>query len=235
MRKIIVYTLFSVIVNSAFSQNQDTPLPQKEFFIKGGIGTSWIILPKVFLLDENNPTTNAQVLPATNGFTGFVGFQTVFNIGNNWAFAPELDLTYLNGEIRFDRQEIIGTDTLRQTTQNSQSYVRAEIPIHFAMTSRDGFWVSFGPSVYFTLFDNKGFEKSVYEVSPNPNLQLESGNPIGIRFRLAIYAPVGNRSYIDIKFESDLGKHFKYENDTYDAKFSYQNVSVGYGYRLNKQ
>jgi hypothetical protein len=96
--------------------------------------------------------------------------------------------------------------------------------------------VTFGPTLYFTLHDNKGFDKAVAAVPIDPSdpAQINTDNPFGVRFRLAGYAPVGERGYIDIKFESDLGQYFDYSNNTYEAKFSFQNLSIGYGFWLNK-
>ena len=223
--------LFSLSFSS-FGQDHEYNLSHSgnELFIKGGLGTSWIILPKVFLIDETNTQNVWQILPATNNFTAYVGFQPVFPIGKNWAFAPELDINYLAGQVRVDKFES------SESAQRLQSYWRLEVPISFAMFSRDNFWVSFGPVVYFTIADNKGFDETVYELVTNPDIVVDSDNSVGARFRLAFYIPiVKDRGYIDIKFDSDLGQHFTYENNVYDAKFSMQSVTVGFGYNVLKK
>jgi hypothetical protein len=237
MKRLTIILIAIMTITSVYGQEDNSTVQRNEVFLKAGFGTSWVILPKVFLVDEDVPTTNAQVLPATNGFSGFVGLQTVFHLGDGWLFTPEIDLSYSGGEIRVNRTTINGTDTLPSSVQRLQSYVRAEIPLHFGVRSRDGFWVTFGPSLYFTLYDNKGFNEAVAAdpIDPADPAQVNSDNPFGVRFRLAAYAPVGERGYIDIKFESDLGQNFDYNNNTYEAKFSMQNLSIGYGYWLNKK
>ena len=238
MRSLLTILILFLTTTIVLGQDASSSNQQHEMFIKGGIGTSWIILPKVFIISPDDSITNAQILPATNGFTGYAGLQTVFPLGAGWLFVPEVNLSYTSGEIRVNRTEyqFIGTDTIRssETAQKLQSYVRAEIPLHFGVRSKDNFWVSFGPTLYFTLHDNKGFNNAVYELPVQADLKLNSNVAFGVRFRLAAYAPIGERSYIDIKFESDLGQYFTFEEDSYKAKFSLQNLSIGYGYLLNK-
>lgn len=239
MKRLLTILIAILTITSVYGQEDFSKRQKHEKFLKAGIGTSWIILPKVFLVDEDVPTTNAQVLPATNSISAYVGIQTVFHLGDGWLFTPEVDLSYVSGEIRINRSAINpndNTDTIRSTVQELQSYVRAEIPLHFGMRSKDDFWVTFGPSLYFTLHDNKGFDKAVSAdpIDPNDPAQINSDNPFGVRFRLAGYAPVGERGYIEIKFESDLGQYFDYSNNSYEAKFSFQNLSIGYGFWLNK-
>lgn len=236
MKRLILLILATLSVTAVFSQKLASKESNHEIFLKGGIGTSWIILPKVFIVDPQPPNNNAQILPAINGLNGFVGVQTVLHLGNGWLFVPELDLSYTSGEIRVDLTQYVGPnpDTVRTSQQNLQSYLRAEIPLHFGVRSRDGFWVSFGPTLYFTLFDNNGFEEAVFSLPARPDLALNSQHALGVRFRLAAYAPIGDRSYVEFKFESDLGQYFTYENDAYDVRFSFQNFTIGYGYRLNK-
>lgn len=243
MKRLIYILLGVMIFTNVYSQDEFINSKKHEIFLKGSFGTSWIILPKVFLLnpDADQLFPNAQVLPAINSISGSVGVQTVFHLGDGWLFVPELDLSYISGEIRVNRTDIsiVNGDTIYSpsSVQKPQSYVRAEVPLHFGVRSRDNFWVSFGPSLYFTLYDNKGFEEAVLAdpLDESNPAKVNSANPFGIRFRLAAYASVGERSYIDIKFESDLGQYFEFENDTYKAKFSLQNLSIGYGYWLNKK
>lgn len=235
--KRLFHTMFLLLAAaSVFGQDKLTTNDKHEIFIKGGIGTSWVILPKVFMVDPQPPNNNAQILPAVNGLHSFVGVQTVFHLGNGWLFVPEFDLSYTSGEIRVNLTQYVGPnpDTVRTSNQNLQSYLRAEVPLHFGVRSKDGFWVSFGPTLYFTLFDNNGFEEAVFSLPARPDLALNSKHAMGVRFRLAAYAPVGDRSYIEFKFESDLGQYFTYENNAYDVRFSFQNFTIGYGYLLNK-
>lgn len=221
-------------ITSSFGQEKTRS--KHEMFLKASAGTSWIILPKVFLISPEDSVSNAQVLPATNGLTGNLGWQTVFHLGEGWLFVPELNLSYISGEVRINRtiyeDNRVDLDTA-YTDQNLQSYVRAEIPLHFGVRSNNNFWVTLGPTLYFTLYDNQGFEEAVENNRVRDNVQLDDDNPFGVRFRLAAYAPVGKRSYIDIRFESDLGQYFRFEGNTYEAKFSFQNISIGYGYRFN--
>lgn len=240
MKRLLTVILVLVAVSSGFSQEGTTANRKPYYFVKGGFGTSWIILPKVFLVNPTPPNDNGQILPAINGFSGFVGFQTVIPMGKTggWLFAPELDVSYISGDVRMDLTYYPDPsknrpDTIISSEQGLQSYVRVEVPLHFGVRSSDNFWVSFGPSLYFSLYDNNGFEEVVFASPVSPDLQLKVKDTFGVRFRLAAYASVGKRGYIDIKFESDLGQYFRYENSTYDVRFSFQNLSIGYGYRLN--
>jgi hypothetical protein len=226
--------LLLLISTTGFSQKNAPEVDKTLFFMKGGVGTSWIIMPKVYILNETDGSS-AQILPATNSFTGYIGFQTAIPIGEHWLFMPEIDINYLSGEIRVDRPKA------NAASQKLQSYTRLEIPLNFAVVSSDNFWVSFGPVIYFTLSDNKGFDAAVEEVvntDPPPSFEfyLNSDNPVGLRFRLATYIVLAKGMYIDIKFDSDLKSEFHYtESDkTYNMKMSFQSITVGFGYRLNR-
>lgn len=236
MKRLFTIIFTCLIITVALGQESSPSKKSRQIYVKGGVGTSWIILPKVFMIDPQPPYNNAQILPAVNNLHSYLGLQAVLSLGNGWLFAPEVNFSYSSGEIRVNLTQYVGAnpDTVRTTRQSLQSYVRAEIPLHFGVRSGDGFWVSFGPTLYFTLYDNKGFEEAVYDLPARDDLQLNSDNPIGVSFRLAAYAPIGERSYLDFRFESDLGQYFTYENNTYDVKFSFQNFSIGYGYRLSK-
>lgn len=236
MKRLLLIIIAAMTITLSFGQERRYNIEKNELFLKAGIGTSWIIMPKVYAVSPTDSSSNAQILPAQNGFSGSAGMQYVVHLGNSWLFVPEVDLSYVSGQIRVNRiiynYNNTGLDTT-DTRQNVQSYVRAEIPLHFGVRSSDNFWVTFGPSLYFTLYDNKGFDDAVNSFKVT-DYDVVSDNPFGVRFRLAAYAIIGERSYIDIKFESDLGHYFRFENDTYEAKFSFQNVMVGYGFLLNK-
>lgn len=228
MKKIFsLLSLFLLVSTCSFGQEKDEVMGFSEtrFFIVGGVGTSWIILPKVFIVDVTDPENNWQILPATNSVTGYVGFQAVIPLSKHWLFTPEIDFTYLSGEIRVDELKT------GDVAQKMQIYTRVEVPLNFGVLSSDNFWVSFGPIVYFTLSDNKGFDDTVYELTTNPT--IDSDMPVGLRFRLAAYARI-NRFFINAKFESDLFQKFEFVDDIYKVKLSMQNLTVGFGWRTTE-
>ena len=125
MRRLILSLVVAMSMTSGYGQIEMSKSTKPEIFLKAGFGTSWIILPKVFLIDPDAPETNGQVLPATNGLSGYVGFQSAFHLKNGWLFAPGLDLTVTSGEIRINRTTINpddDQDTIRTSVQNVQSY-----------------------------------------------------------------------------------------------------------------
>lgn len=237
MKLIKTLILFLLISVSGFSQERTPTVEKNLFFVKGGLGTSWIIMPKVFLIDPAD-TSSAQILPATNSFTAYIGFQTAIPLGKHWLFLPEIDFNYTAGEIRVDRI-LNNQDEPDRFSQKLQSYTRIEVPLNFGVVSSDNFWVSFGPVLYFTISDNKGFDAGVHEIEdparPEP-IKLNSDNPFGLRFRLATYLIVGKGMYIDIKFDSDLKRDFSYSDsdDVYNMRMSLQSITVGFGYRINR-
>jgi hypothetical protein len=107
------------------------------------------------------------------------------------------------------------------------------VPLNFGVMSSDNFWVSFGPVLYFTLSDNKGFDTAVDEVRNNP-VNIDSDMPFGVRFRMAAYFIVAKGMYIDVKFDSDLKRDFYFRDDVYHMKMSLQSITVGFAYRLNR-
>lgn len=234
MKLIKILGLLLLISTTGFSQNNAPEVDKNLFFIKGGVGTSWIILPKVYILNPVD-SSGAQILPATNNFTGYIGFQTAIPLGEHWLFMPEIDITYMSGQIRVDRTKA------NVSSQKLQSYTRIELPINFGVVSSDNFWLSFGPVLFFTISDNKGFDAAVEEVvnaDPPPSNQfyVNSDNPVGLRLRVATYIVLAKGMYIDVKFDSDLKRDFYYsESDkTYNMKMSLQSITVGFGYRLNR-
>lgn len=235
MKLIYTLSLLLLISNAGFSQN-DAPTTDKPiFFVRGGLGTSWIIMPKVFLVNPMD-TSSVQILPATNSFTGYIGLQSAIPLGKHWLFMPEINFNYISGEIRVNHLPSKQNEP-DAFSQKLQSYTRIEVPLNFGLISSDNFWVSFGPVLFFTLSDNKGFEAAVKELEdPNDPVNLDSDNPVGLRFRLAAYIIVGKGMYMDIKFDSDLKRDFYYTepDDVYHMKMSLQNISVGFGYRINR-
>jgi hypothetical protein len=236
MKFIQTIGLLIIISVSGFGQSNAPPVNENLFFIRGGFGTSWITLPKVFLLNPVD-TSSVQILPTTNSFTGYIGFQAALPLGEHWLFMPELDINYIAGEIRVDRINSSNQIEPNAFSQKLQSYIRIELPLNFGVISSDNFWVSFGPVLFFTIADNKGFDNAVHEIeNPNNPVKLNSDNPVSLRFRLAAYVIVGKGMYIDVKFDSDLNRKFFYteSDDTYNMKMSMQSVTIGFGYRLNR-
>lgn len=234
MKLIKTLILFLLISVSGFSQERTSTVEKNLFFVKGGFGTLWIIMPKIFLIDPAD-TSSAQILPATNSFTAYIGFQTAIPLGKHWLFLPEIDFNYIAGEIRVDRI-LNNQDESDRFSQKLQSYTRIEVPLNFGVVSSDNFWVSFGPVIYFTLSDNKGFDAAVDEIRTGTTVNLDSDIPIGLRFRLAAYVIIGKGMYMDLKFDSDLKRDFSYSesNDVYNMRMSLQSITVGFGYRINR-
>jgi hypothetical protein len=245
MKLIKTLSLLLLMSTAGFCQNEAPNTDKTLFFVKGGVGTSWITMPKVFLLDStivgtDSTFTSAQILPATNRFSGYVGFQTVIPLGKHWLFMPEIDINFIAGDIRVDLttvSKIVGETITTETefSQKLQSYTRIEVPLSFGVISSDNFWVSFGPVLFFTLSDNKGFDTAVDEVRTNP-VNIDSDNPFGIRFRLAAYIIVAKGMYIDVKFDSDLDRDFYFteSDEVYHMKMSLQSITVGFAYRFNR-
>lgn len=238
MKSINTLCFLLLISITGFSQKETPTVDKTLFFVKGGVGTSWIIMPKVFLVDPAD-TSSSQILPATNSFTGYIGLQTAIPLGEHWLFLPEINFNYISGEIRVDLIRNVDQVPVGTFSQKLQSYTRIEVPLNFGVVSTDNFWVSFGPVLYFTLSDNKGFDAGVHEIEdparPEP-IKLNSDNPFGLRFRLATYLIVGKGMYIDIKFDSDLKRDFSYSDsdDVYNMRMSLQSITVGFGYRINR-
>ncbi len=232
MKKIFsILSLLLLVSTSSFGQEKDEIMgfSGTRFFVEGGVGTSWILLPKVFIVDVTDPENNWQILPATNSITGYVGVQAAIPLSRHWMFSPEIDFTYLSGEIRVDELKT------GDVSQKMQTYTRIEVPLNFGVLSNDNFWVSFGPIVYFTLSDNKGFDDAVYELTEdNPtDPTIDSDMPVGLRFRLAAYARI-NRFFITAKFESDLFQKFEFVDDIYKVRLSMQNITIGLGWRTTE-
>lgn len=223
---ISILLLVSTLV---FGQNEPNMPSKIELFVKGGFGTSWIIMPKAFLSDPTDLENNWQILPATNSFTGYIGLQSVIPLGEHWLFVPEIDYNYIAGEIRVDQLKPDPVTNEPKHSQKLQAYSRIEIPLNIGVLSSDNFWVSLGPVIYFTIADNKGFDNAVYELTQTAT--IDSDNPIGVRFRLAAYITLADNVYIDIKFDSDLSRKFEYVDGVYNMKMSMQSITIGFGWR----
>jgi hypothetical protein len=228
-RALTILIVILAFAHSGMSQEKYGRFEKSVIAWKVGVGTSWVILPKVFLTDVNDPAHNWAILPAKNSFTGYIGAQWIKRLGDHWVFAPEIDINYISGHVRVDEIYSPPADTtLSRTVETLQNYVRVEVPFNFGVISNDNFWVTLAPVVYFTLYDNKGFDKAVYSLTDNA--VVDSDQPVGLRFRVAAYALLSERMYLDIKFDSDLGRNFSFENGVYDARFSLQSVTVGLGW-----
>jgi hypothetical protein len=229
MKKLV--NIFIIIVFVSFSlsaQDFEIKIPNKLTWIaKGGLGTSWVTYPKVFLVDESDLTNVWSVAPATNGFTGYLGVQGILPIGEHWAFIPEINFSYLSGKIQVDHIQTL------QLSRHSQNYGRISVPLNFGIISSDDFGFVFGPVVYFTVLDNKGFDEAVNDLTTAAN--INSDIPVGLAIRLAAVREVSDKMYIEIKFDYDLNKYFEYNNGVYDVKMAMQSITVGLGYLLSKR
>ena len=200
--------------------------PGIKWVAKGGIGTSWLTFPKVFLVDPDNAENVWSISPATNNVTFDLGMQCVVPLGKHWLFLPEVNYSFLSGEVNVNRLET------SQIARKLQTYSRISIPINFAITSKDNFWFAFGPSVFFTVADNKGFDNAVFELTSNAN--VNSDNPVGLSLRVLAAIELSDKMYIDFKFEYDTSRRFEFENDVYEVRMAMQSISVGVGYLFSK-
>ena len=226
MKKII--SIFSIVVFisfSAFSQKKRLEATnQMRVFAKGGLGTSWLTFPKVFLVDPDNLNNIWEISPARNNFTFFIGAQGVIPLGRHWVFAPEVSYNYLSGMVKIDRLEN------PQEAIKLQSYSRIAVPLNFGVVSSDNFWFEFGPIVYFMVADNKGFDRGVNELTQNA--QVNSDEPIGLAMRLGAVARLSPSLFLEAKFEYDVDRKFEYNNGIYDVRIAMQGVTIGLGYAL---
>ena len=214
MKKIILLIVLSSFYLSSFGQ--------AEWALKAGVGTSWIAFPKVFLQDPTDPNITWEIAPATNSGTFHIGGELIVPMNNNHAFRAELSYNYLSGEVNVSE-----IDANRQA-RKLQAYHRLEIPLLFTVKSDDSFWFSLGPSIFFNLSDNNGFEEAVHELAPDA--KIDAKVPWGIRARLAADMQLQEHLYLEIKFDYDLGKHFEYEGDTYDVRMAMQGITAGLTY-----
>lgn len=201
---------------------QWTTQAQVKWAVKAGVGTSWIAFPKVFLQDPTNANNTWEIAPATNSGTFYLGGEMIFLFSKNHGFRSELSYNYVSGEVNVSE---LDTD---KHARKLQTYSRIEVPLLFAVRSDDHFLFSFGPSFFFNISDNKGFEKAVAELAPNA--KIDATIPWGIRARLAANIRLIEHLFLEIKFDYDLGKHFEYIGDTYEVRMAIQGITGGVTY-----
>ena len=224
----LVFIFFSVTIS--FSQELiDIEAPSK-FSIAGnaGVGTSWLTFPKAFLVNPEDVNDVWSVAPSTNGFCAEIGVQGILRLGKHWVFLPEIGFSYLSGEMQINELAV------NKAARELQSYVRLNVPLHFGLVSTDNFWFAFGPTVFFTLHDNKGFDKTVSDLTQVA--RVDSDVPVGISISIIAAIEVNDRMYIDAKFEYDTIKHFRYNTstETYEVRPAMQHVTIGVGYLLHQ-
>ncbi len=223
MKKLTKYLSFLIVallftVTSSYSQVLWT--------IKAGGGTSWIIHPKVFIVDPENVDNVWQIAPATNSGAFYIAGEAIMKINDHWLFIPELNFNYTSGEINV-------TSLLQQTSaRRLQTYTRMEIPLMLGVKSSDSFWFTFGPSIFFTTSDNKGFEKAVEELTSAA--QVNSTRKVGIKARVGAAMALSDRLFLEIKFDYDFGRRFEYVDGTYEVRMDMQSITAGLGWGLNK-
>jgi opacity protein-like surface antigen len=223
MNKVARYlTLLSVVLLFAVTSGST----QVTWTIKGGGGTSWIIHPKVFIVDPADADNVWQIAPATNSGTFYIAGEAIMKISEHWLFIPELNFNYTSGEINV-------TSLLQQTSaRRLQNYTRLEIPLLLGVKSSDNFWFTFGPSIFFTTSDNKGFEKAVEELTSVA--QINSTRNVGIKARIGAGMALSDRLLLEIKFDYDFGRKFEFVDGTYEVRMDMQSITAGLGWALNK-
>lgn len=199
-----------------------TGYSQLRFALKAGGGPSWLAFPKVFLQDPVVLNNTWEIQPGTTGGHFYLGGEMITTLGEHWLFRGELSVSYISGSVNVD--ELL---TNRQA-RKLQSYVRTNIPLLVTVKSTDHFWFSFGPVVYITLHDNKGFDDAVHELATAA--VIDSTRPFGMGARLAGNIQLQDHLYLEVKFDYDLNKYFKYENNTYKVRMAAQGVTFGLTY-----
>ena len=228
--KNILFLFAFIILFSTVSQSQeliDIEAPRKfQLAGKFNIGTAWLTFPKAFLVNPLDVEEVWSVAPAQNNLATAIGVQGIIRLGKYWVFLPELGVSYLSGEIQIDDIKN------GRASRHLQSYTRLDVPLHFAVISTDNFWFAFGPTVFFTLHDNKGFDKAVEELTPAT--KVDSDIPVGLRISLIAAIELSEKFYIDARFEMDQDRYFRYNTstETYEVRSAMQNISLGIGYRL---
>ena len=224
---ILIVFIFSSYTISYSQELIDLEAPSK-FSIVGnaGVGTSWLTFPKAFLVNPENVNDVWSVAPAINGFCAEIGAQGIVRLGKHWVFLPEIGFSYLSGEIQIDELAV------KKAARELQSYVRLNVPLHFGLVSTDNFWFAFGPTVFFTLHDNKGFDTAVNDLTQVA--RVDSDVPVGLSISIIAAIEVNKRMYIDAKFEYDTIKYFRYNTstETYEVRPAMQHITVGIGYLL---
>lgn len=208
-----IFALFLVI---------QTGYGQLHYTIKAGGGPSWMSFPKVFLQDPVYLNNTWEIAPAATGGTFYIGGEVLVPMGEHWGFRSELNVTYISGEVYVDALII------EAQARKLQSYTRIDLPLLFSVKSKDNFWCSFGPVVFFTVHDNKGFEKAINILAEDP--LVDSDVPIGVQARLAVDIKLQEHLFLELKFDYDIGKYFKFEDNTYKVRMSAQGVTGGLTY-----
>lgn len=201
---------------------------QIRFALKGGAGTSWVTYPKVFVLPDTTDVNNVwELSPATNSATFYLGGEAVISMGEHWFFRGELSYSYISGEVKVDK-----LSTYEQS-RKLQAYSRLNIPLLFGIKSKDDFFFSFGPVVFINLHDNNGFKEAIAELTPQ---EVDSTVPWGLQMRLAADIQVQKNLFLEIKFDYDLGKYFRYNESTeiFEARLAMQGITGGLTYFLRK-
>ena len=145
-------------------------------------------------------------------------------MGDHWGFRSELNFSYISGEVNVD------VLIVKLQSRKLQSYTRLNIPLLFSVRSSDNFWASFGPVVFFNLHDNKGFESAFVDFGLDPSQYFDTDIPWGVQARLAVDIKLQEHLFLELKFDYDIGKYFKYENDLYHVRLAAQGVTGGITY-----
>jgi len=220
MKKNIVISLILVLFVSLNANSQIV------WSVKSGVGTSWIIFPKVFLVDPEDVDNVWEIGPGANHATFSIGGDASIMLGDHWFVGSGLDYNYSSGRIKVTSVELDHSSTRLQT------YSRLEVPLIFGVKSSDDFWVTFGPGVFFNIGDNEGLKKAIDDLSDASN--VNTTRPVGVKVALGIGISLGTNLYIDINFDSDYGKKFDYENEIYEIRLSMQSLTVGVGWTFTK-
>lgn len=216
MKRGLVIWVFLLISLAGYGQIRWT--------VKAGGGPSWMAFPNVYLQDPTDAYNTLQISPAATGGTFYAGGEALFPMGDHWGFRSELNFTYISGEVNVD---VIIAQT---QSRKLQSYSRISIPLLFSVRSSDNFWASFGPVVFFNIHDNKGFENAFADFGLDPTQYFDTDIPIGIQSRLAMDIKLQEHLFLELKFDYDIGKYFKYENDLYHVRLAAQGVTGGLTY-----
>ncbi len=193
--------------------------------IKGGLGTSWLAFPKVYLQDPVIPENTWEIAPATNNATYYVEGEMYYELSDHMGFRAALGYSFFSGEVSV-------TSLLAQTQERRlQMYHRLQVPVLFSIRSDDSFWFSLGPTVFVNLADNNALEEAVTAITQN-DVPLDVEVPIGVAWRLVANIRLKERLFLEVKFDYDLGKHFNFNETSqrYDVKMAMQGISSGINY-----
>lgn len=216
MKKLIIASI--LLLSAQLSQGQI------HWTIKAGGGPSWLAFPNVYMQDPTNANNTLQISPAATGGTFYAGAELLFPLGDHWGFRSEFNVSYISGEVNVD------VLIVHLQSRKLQSYTRLNVPLLFSVKSNDNFWASFGPVVFFTVHDNKGFEDAFVDFGLDPTEYFDTDIPVGVQARLAVDIKLQERLFLELKFDYDLGKYFKYEDDLYKVKMAAQGVTGGITY-----